>query len=138
MPIYTQSITHSLSFASAPLQGTTEVDYVGGDLDFCVERVRITFMQRSTHTTDALAGVLVAGSEQITSVWAVRGMITVREIEAHGGYLKTTDHKFRISAADLGFVPRSGDKATSGGRTYEVIGVDRATFESAVGIYCRG
>ena len=140
MPIYSQTITHGLVFASAALGPVPDfdVDYVSGDLDFCVERVSITFRQAGTRESDALAGTLIVHSENITTVMAVRGLITVREIESFGGYLKTTDHKFRVSARDLAFIPKSGDKATSNGRTYEVIGVDRATFESAVGIFCRG
>ena len=138
MAVYTFTVAQGLVFATAPLAELPLVDYVGGDLDFCVERISITFRQPGTRTSDALAGTLVIHSENITTVKAVRGLITTREIESFGGYLKTTDHKFRVSARDLAFIPKSGDKAVSNGRVYEVIGIDRATFESAIGIYCRG
>jgi len=138
MANYSKSVQHGLVIATAPVGPPAEPDYVGGDLAYCVERVAITFTQAGSRTSDALAGSLVIHSENITTVMAIRGLITVREIESYGGYLKTTDHKFRVSAPDLAFIPKSGDKAVSGGRTYEVIGIDRATFESAVGIYCRG
>lgn len=133
-----KTIAHGLVMSEALVGPPAEPDYVGGDLAFCVERVRITFTQATSRESDALAGELITHADHICSAMAVRGMITVREIESFGGYLKTTDHKFRISARDLGFIPQSGDKAESGGRVYEVIGVDRATFESAIGIYCRG
>lgn len=135
---YNLTVAHTICLDDAGIGPKAEPDYVTGDLDYCVEKIEVTIKTPESRTINALAGSIDVSCESITTVMAVRGLISVREIESYGGYLKTTDHKYRVSRRDLEFVPRSGDKLVSGGRTYEIIGVDLATFESAVSIFCRG
>ena len=95
------TVVHGVVLSTAPVGPPAEPDYVTGDLDFCVQRIRITFTQNGTRENDALAGSLIIHSQNITSVMAVRGLITNRDIEAHGGYLKTTDQKFINASSSL-------------------------------------